>query len=125
LKTAKRCPPSFEVTDELREWAKKTVPNVNIDFETDAMRDHEFSPGRSDWPATWKNWMRRASKEFAYRNQGAALLKTSPSVTALNPSALPAKLTPQQQADAKEQIKTVQRLVAAAIKTRGAIKSGR
>ena len=35
----KRCPASFEVSDELRAWAASAAPGVNLARETDRMRD--------------------------------------------------------------------------------------
>ena len=64
-----RCPEDFVVTDEMRRWAESETPGVSIDFETGAFRDHTFAKARSDWPATWRNWMRRASQS---RNGKAA-----------------------------------------------------
>lgn len=58
----KRCPENFVITPEMRTWAAEKVPGVNLDRETEAMRDWEFAKARSDWPATWRQWMRKASE---------------------------------------------------------------
>ncbi len=60
----KRCPDGFEVTAELREWAGREVPGVDLRSETAAMRDHTFARALTDWPATWRNWMRNAQKRL-------------------------------------------------------------
>lgn len=60
-KPAKRCPEDFEVTPELRAWAAAKAPGVNVDRETEAFRDWTFKDSKTDWPATWRTWMRKAS----------------------------------------------------------------
>nr|PZN80419.1 MAG: hypothetical protein DIU57_14260 [Pseudomonadota bacterium] len=62
MKGTKRCPQDFQITPELRAWAREKVPDVDIDAETEALRDHEFARAHSDWPAVWRNWMRREQK---------------------------------------------------------------
>jgi hypothetical protein len=58
----KRCPTEFQITPELMAWASVNAPDVNIDRETSKFRDWEFKAARSDWPATWRTWMRRAQE---------------------------------------------------------------
>jgi hypothetical protein len=55
----KRCPDDFVVTEELRVWAAQKVPGVDIDAETERMRDWEYKNARTDWNATWREWMRK------------------------------------------------------------------
>jgi hypothetical protein len=55
----RRCPDSFEVTDEMRAWAARECPGVNVLAATAKFKDHEFAVARSDWPACWRNWMRK------------------------------------------------------------------
>ena len=59
---ARRCPDDFAITLELRQWARTWAPDVDIDAETEAFRDYEFAKGKTDWPATWRSWMRREQK---------------------------------------------------------------
>ena len=73
-KGTRRCPESFEVTDDMKTWARAETPGVDVGFETAAMRDHEFSTARLDWAATWRNWMRTA-----YRRKPPA--RASPAAT--------------------------------------------
>lgn len=71
-KPSKRCPPDFEITAELRAWAKEKAPDVDIGEETDALKDYEFHAARSDWNGVWRNWMRKEQKavlRFKPRNQ--------------------------------------------------------
>lgn len=60
-KASTRCPESFAVTDEMRQWARAEFPGVAVDFETETFRDYTFAKARSDWAATWRNWIRKAS----------------------------------------------------------------
>lgn len=60
-------PDDFEVTDEMRSQAEGYgVPADAVDPETEKFRDHFKANGKkmTDWPAAWRNWMRRVS-EFA------------------------------------------------------------
>lgn len=66
---AKRCPPSFEITPDLKACAERECPGVDLDFETAKFRDHQFDRALTDWPAAWRNWMRRA---FQFEAQRAA-----------------------------------------------------
>lgn len=52
----------WQLTDELREWAKREVPAVDVDRETLVFVDYWLGHGKcmADWNATFRNWMRRA-----------------------------------------------------------------
>lgn len=56
----KKCPDSFVVTDDLKAWALAECPGVDIAKQTATFRDYTFKTARSDWPSTWRNWMRKA-----------------------------------------------------------------
>ena len=62
-KASKRCPDDFEVTAELRQWASRETPGVDVEFETAAMRDYAYAKAHVDWPAAWRNWMRTAYRK--------------------------------------------------------------
>lgn len=67
-----RIPDDFAVTAEMIEWAREHTPLVGR-AETDAFVDYwKSTPGakgkKLDWPATWRNWMRRA-QETAEQHQ--------------------------------------------------------
>jgi uncharacterized protein YdaU (DUF1376 family) len=66
----KRAPENFSVTDDLKAWAAENTPSVDWRRETDRFRDWEFKSARSDWPATWRTWMRRAQDAANERNAG-------------------------------------------------------
>lgn len=66
-KTTKRATPApeiFEITPQLREWAKTTVPTVDVDFETQKFLNHHGAKGNTfkDWSKAWRNWMLNATK---------------------------------------------------------------
>ena len=60
----KKCPTAFALTPEMRSWASENHPAVDVDRATEKFRDHEFSRALSDWPAAWRNWIRKDA-EFA------------------------------------------------------------
>jgi len=55
-----RAPSDFVVTPDMLAWASKNVPGLDVMRETDNFRDHEFRSPKTDWPAAWRNWMRRS-----------------------------------------------------------------
>lgn len=80
----RRCPEDFQITEELREWAKTKAPDVDIDAETEGFRDWEFKHARSDWDATWRGWMRTAQKEGRSNSSPAQKSKFARAMEALN-----------------------------------------
>lgn len=60
-RATKRCPDSFAVTQELIDWITAELPGVDWQAETKTFRDYTFKTAIIDWPATWRNWMRKAS----------------------------------------------------------------
>ncbi len=54
----------FHLTPEMRAWAAKEVPGVDLAFQTRQFADHWRGKGekRADWVATWRTWMRNAGK---------------------------------------------------------------
>lgn len=69
---AKRCPEDFEISPELREWASTNAPDIDLNFETQAMKDFEFKRPYSDWSAVWRNWMREAQRRYMERSRPRA-----------------------------------------------------
>lgn len=61
-RAVRKCPESFEVTADLADWAAREVPAVNANSETAKFRDHTFKTAISDWPAAWRNWLRKAAE---------------------------------------------------------------
>lgn len=54
-------PQPFKITDEMREWAHTAFPRLDIDYHTQEMVDWALANDRryANWPAMWRNWMRR------------------------------------------------------------------
>ncbi len=59
----------FLMTSEMLVWAGEKAPAVNLDRETERFSDHFKGTGepKADWPATWRNWMRRAQDDLERR----------------------------------------------------------
>lgn len=68
-RAAKKCPDSFEVSTDMIDWAAENAALVDMTAETAKFRDHTFSTARTDWPGTWRNWMRKAQEDAARRFQ--------------------------------------------------------
>lgn len=66
---SKRCPSNFEITADLRAWAAEKFPAVDIEAQTEAFRDWEYAKPRTDWPAAWRSWIRKAAD---FGGKGAA-----------------------------------------------------
>lgn len=64
LKRGTRLTADFYVTDEMKSWAGREVPGFDVLRATGGFIDYWMAlPGpkalKSDWVATWRNWMRR------------------------------------------------------------------
>lgn len=62
-RATRRCPDAFAVTGAMADWAASEAFGVDVDRETAKFRDHTFGKAIVDWPATWRNWIRRAADE--------------------------------------------------------------
>ena len=76
-KRATRLPPDWQPDAELMAWATNERPDLNIVKTLESFRDHwKAAPGKSgtkmDWPATFRNWVRKERKAF----QATPLAKT-------------------------------------------------
>lgn len=51
----------FELSDAMRDWAEKTVPQVKLDIEFEKFKDYWLGNGKAmaNWEATLRNWLRR------------------------------------------------------------------
>lgn len=78
---SKRCPESFEVTQDLMDWAAQEVPGVDWRAETKKFRDNTFKTAITDWPATWRNWLRR-SLDFAPKAGGMSFRERDSAIAA-------------------------------------------
>jgi hypothetical protein len=69
-----RIPEDFAVTEAMAEWARREVPALvgagRGKYETDRFVDYYRSASganarKIDWPAAWRNWMRKAEDDYA------------------------------------------------------------
>ncbi len=69
-----RIPDDFAVTPAMAEWARREVSNLIAagrgKYETERFIDYYRSASganarKIDWPAAWRNWMRKADDDFA------------------------------------------------------------
>ena len=73
-----RIPDGFAITDAMAQWAEEKVPGLDVEAETERFADYwRAVPGqrgrKTDWVATWRNWMRRAHQDAKARGTlGAA-----------------------------------------------------
>lgn len=83
-KLARRIPDDFKPSDEMKQW----FAGEQLGTVLDAWKEHakfvDYWRGASgqratkhDWPATWRNWMRRAYEDAGTRRPGAALAHVS------------------------------------------------
>lgn len=61
-KRATKAPMTMTLSDEMRLWAASETPDVRLVVETARMLDWHRANGKTktDWLATWRNWMRKA-----------------------------------------------------------------
>jgi len=52
----------WKLTEEMRAWAKREVPFVDVEKQLVMFMDYWLAHGKAmfDWDATFRNWMRRA-----------------------------------------------------------------
>jgi len=66
--TGSRLPDDWQPDDQLVTWAKSERPDLNIATQAESFRDYwHGQPGqkgrKSDWPATFRNWIRNARRD--------------------------------------------------------------
>ena len=84
-RASKRCPESFAPSQDLRQWAGSDAPQADFDRELAKFRDHTFKTAHSDWPAAFRNWLRRASDDTAKRPQSFQDRKAAEAAKWMNP----------------------------------------
>ena len=95
-----------ELTTELREQANKVRPDLSPDqiaFEFDCFLDYWRAKAgegavKRDWPATWRNWIRRSNQFGA--NGGRRPVTQAPAVDAFKKAAISSR-KPEQQEEAE------------------------
>lgn len=60
-----KIPSPFLLTAEMRQWAAEDAPAVDLKTETEKFVDYWRAEAKTkaDWPATWRNWMRKAQQD--------------------------------------------------------------
>jgi hypothetical protein len=75
-KRATRIPDDFAITDEMRRWAiEQGSSAIQVERETEKFMDYWRAVAGSkgvklDWPATWRNWIRRGIEDGPRGNGG-------------------------------------------------------
>lgn len=61
---SRRAPEDFKIDPTLGQWIQGRFPNVHVDVlrawtarQLEKFKNHEFASPRSDWPATFRNWV--------------------------------------------------------------------
>jgi len=84
---ATRLPEDFTITAGMREWAEREVPGLLAAgrgrYETDRFIDYYRSASganarKIDWPAAWRNWMRKAEDDLGRQAPGAGPARAAP-----------------------------------------------
>ena len=62
---ALRLPTNFEMPVEWKQWARAERSDIDVNLEAESFKDYWSSKGgkdacKTDWQATWRNWVRRA-----------------------------------------------------------------
>lgn len=60
-RASRKAPEGFEPSAELLAWAANEAPRADVLRELAKFRDHEFKTPKSDWPGTFRNWLRTAN----------------------------------------------------------------
>jgi len=71
-----RLPADWQPTETEQRWARDERPDIDVSVEVERFRDYWIAqPGvkgrKSDWPATWRNWVRRADAPRAGQRRPA------------------------------------------------------
>jgi uncharacterized protein YdaU (DUF1376 family) len=61
-RASRKCPEGFAVTEPMVDWLASNAPGVPWQAEHAKFTDHTFRTAISDWPAAWRNWMRKAEE---------------------------------------------------------------
>lgn len=69
-----QCPDDFQPDERRREWAKAERPDLDLAAETAIFVDFHQAKGNVylDWQKAWQGWIRRARRQVAGRQVGAA-----------------------------------------------------
>jgi uncharacterized protein YdaU (DUF1376 family) len=61
----------FEITDDMRTWAKSKSYETDLELNTEAFVDFHLSKGSQykDWKRAWQTWIRKARTVYKPKNQ--------------------------------------------------------
>lgn len=83
-KLARRVPDDFKPSEEMKKWWADNDMGAVLDPWGEHEKFMDYWRGASgqratkhDWPATWRNWMRRAYEDAGTRRPGNSLVPTS------------------------------------------------
>lgn len=62
-RASKKCPTDFEITEDMRTWAALECPTVDVNKATAKFMDYTFTSAKTDWVATWRNWLRKDAEQ--------------------------------------------------------------
>ena len=82
-RATRRCPDDWKPSPEDVAKIRAECPGVDLAAAERKFRDHEFAKARSDWSATWRNWM-RTDQERAGKAGKPRLTKYEESMARLN-----------------------------------------
>ena len=92
-KLACRIPDDFKPSGEMKKWWDDNAMGSVLDAWGEHEKFMDYWRGASgqratkhDWPATWRNWMRRAYEDAGHRRPGNALVPTSGAPQQYRPS---------------------------------------
>ena len=73
-------PGDFAVTGEMRRWANTDAPGVDVVHQTKRFREWALSVDarKSDWVATWRNWMLKAFEDLQAKGGASGARFASP-----------------------------------------------
>lgn len=63
LPKLRKCPPEFQPDTA---FALSEIPDLDVEREIAKFKDWEFKTPRSDWPAAWRTWVRKARDDNRY-----------------------------------------------------------
>ena len=69
-RSTKKCPPEF-LPDAVSALAE--IQDLDLERELAKFKDYEFKTPKSDWPATWRNWLRKAKDDGKYSRKQATV----------------------------------------------------
>ena len=84
-------PADFSITDEMKRWAWSNCKGLNIEACTAEFVDYAKARDwrMKDWQATWRNWLRKASKADAGKKPQSSPMTHAPRAALPEPDPLP------------------------------------